>query len=57
MLYDVPQSSQIQEWARTSPLGRAAKAEEVAELILFLLSERSSFVTGSVHVVDGGISA
>ncbi|MNG30876.1 3-oxoacyl-[acyl-carrier-protein] reductase FabG [compost metagenome] len=39
------------------PLGRPGKAEEVARAVGFLLSEESSYVTGSVLVVDGGLSA
>lgn len=34
--------------------GRLGRHEEVAELALFLLSDRASFITGSYHVVDGG---
>ena len=37
------------------PLGRHAKAEEVAETVLFLASDRSSFTTGSVLMADGGM--
>jgi len=37
------------------PLGRHAKAEEVAEMVLFLASDRSAFTTGSVLMVDGGM--
>ena len=39
------------------PIGRLGKAEEVAELALFLASDRASFVNGSYHVVDGGYTA
>ncbi|MGC8655859.1 MAG: SDR family NAD(P)-dependent oxidoreductase [Thermoplasmata archaeon] len=39
------------------PIGRLAKAEEIAELIVFLISERSSFVTGSEIVIDGGYTS
>jgi len=39
------------------PMGRLGKSEEVAELSLFLNSDKSSFVTGSYYNVDGGYLA
>jgi NAD(P)-dependent dehydrogenase (short-subunit alcohol dehydrogenase family) len=39
------------------PLGRHAAPEEIARSVLFLASEQSSFMTGSLLVVDGGMSA
>ena len=38
----------------TIPLGRAADPQEIAELIVFLASDRASFVNGAVIPVDGG---
>lgn len=36
------------------PMGRWASAEEIAEAVLFLASDRSSFITGQALVIDGG---
>jgi NAD(P)-dependent dehydrogenase (short-subunit alcohol dehydrogenase family) len=38
----------------THPLGRAGQPEEIAQLILFLASERSGWITGETIAIDGG---
>lgn len=47
----------VARWGTTHPLGRVAQSSEVAEVIAFLASDRSSFVTGSEYRVDGGLLA
>lgn len=39
------------------PIGRLGRSEEVAELVVWLSSERASFVTGAYYPVDGGYLA
>ena len=38
------------------PMGRIAKAEEIAALVVYLASDDSAFTTGQGHVIDGGWS-
>ena len=38
------------------PMGRIAKAEEIAALVVYLASEESAFTTGQAHIIDGGWS-
>jgi meso-butanediol dehydrogenase / (S,S)-butanediol dehydrogenase / diacetyl reductase len=49
--------SLMQEWSKEYPIGRFGKPEDVASACLFLGSEESSFITGTVLPVDGGFTA
>ena len=40
----------------TVPLGRAANPKEIAELALFLASQKASYITGQSYTVDGGMT-
>lgn len=46
----------VEKIAELVPLRRAARAEEVAALIAFLLSERAGYITGQCLSIDGGLS-
>ena len=39
------------------PLGRIADPQEVTNLVLFLASDESSYITGSEHVIDAGMTS
>jgi 3-oxoacyl-[acyl-carrier protein] reductase len=47
---------QKQRIVRRTPLGRLARAEDVANAVYFLASPQASFITGQVLIVDGGIT-
>jgi 3-oxoacyl-[acyl-carrier protein] reductase len=44
-----------QRWAAEIPVRRLADPKEVADVIVWLASERASYVTGQTLLVDGGI--
>jgi NAD(P)-dependent dehydrogenase (short-subunit alcohol dehydrogenase family) len=41
--------------AKKIPLGRVGEAEEYADLVAFLCSERATFITGTAINLDGGM--
>lgn len=42
---------------KTIPLGRFAEPKEIAELVMFLVSDKNSYITGEVITIDGGFLA
>ena len=47
----------MKEWSKEYPIGRFGKPEDVANACLYLASDESSFVTGTILPVDGGFTA
>ena len=56
-LLDDIDDEEVDQLVSLHPMGRLGKAEEIAELVLWLASEKASFATGSYYPVDGGYLA
>ena len=59
---DTPLLANLPEGAKEAliaahPIGRLGRAEEVADLTQYLLSDKASFISGSYHLLDGGYCA
>ncbi|MFQ5438828.1 MAG: SDR family NAD(P)-dependent oxidoreductase [Paracoccaceae bacterium] len=52
---DWPQG--VQRWQNAAPLGRLGEVGDVADAVLFLMSDAARWITGANLVVDGGVSA
>ncbi|EEW24962.1 SDR family NAD(P)-dependent oxidoreductase [Rhodobacter ferrooxidans] len=46
----------VARWQAAAPLGRLGRPQDVADAVLFLISDAASFITGVNLVVDGGVS-
>ncbi len=46
----------LEQFVARQPMGRVAKAEEIAALVVYLASDESAFTTGHAHIIDGGWS-
>ncbi len=52
--YPGSEAEMFAKLSKTQPIGRMAKAEEVASLSLYLCSDEASFITGNDYPIDGG---
>lgn len=52
--YPGKEKEMFEKLSKTQPIGRMAKPEEIAFLILYLCSEEASFITGCDYPIDGG---
>lgn len=52
--YPGKEQEMFDKLSRSQPIGRMAKPEEVAHLILYLCSDEASFITGCDYPIDGG---
>ncbi|MBJ6371286.1 SDR family oxidoreductase [Sedimentitalea arenosa] len=46
----------MKDFVARQPMGRIARAEEIAALVVYLASDESAFTTGQPHIIDGGWS-
>ena len=54
--YPGREAEMFERLSKTQPIGRMAKPEEVAGLILYLCSDEASFITGCDYAIDGGFT-
>ena len=52
--YPSKEKEMFENLAKTQPIGRMGKPQEVADLVLYLCSDEASFITGSDFPIDGG---
>jgi 2-keto-3-deoxy-L-fuconate dehydrogenase len=52
--YPGKEAEMFEKLSKTQPIGRMAKPEEIAALVLYLGSDEASFITGTDYPIDGG---
>lgn len=57
MMTEALDEASVKVAAQAVPVKRVAEPSEVADLVLFLASDESRFITGTEHVIDGGLTA
>lgn len=56
-VFDNQPQNFVHAYQKKTPLGRMAKASDIAPSVTFLLSEKSSYITGQNIIIDGGFTA
>jgi len=54
--YPGKEAEMFEKLSKTQPIGRMAKPEEIAHLILYLCSDEAAFITGCDYPIDGGFT-
>jgi len=54
--YPGKEQEMFEKLSKTQPIGRMAKPEEIAGLVLYLVSDEASFITGCDYPIDGGFT-
>jgi 2-keto-3-deoxy-L-fuconate dehydrogenase len=54
--YPGKEKEMFEKLSKTQPIGRMAKPEEIAGLVLYLASDEASFITGCDYPIDGGFT-
>jgi len=52
--YPGKEAEMFEKLSKTQPIGRMARAEEIAALVLYLCSDEAGFITGNDYPIDGG---
>jgi NAD(P)-dependent dehydrogenase (short-subunit alcohol dehydrogenase family) len=52
----IPPEAALERAMQRLPLGRVAQPEEIANAVLFLASDRASYITGAIVAMDGAVN-
>jgi 3alpha(or 20beta)-hydroxysteroid dehydrogenase len=57
LMKEIRTEEQLEELGKAAPAGRFGETEEISEAVIFLASDRSSYINGQYILVDGGLAA